>query len=247
MGSSTKESRVTWRGVAVCSRLAAQLNEVVAILTREGRGSLAARILPSQGSWSTTTEASKGTHSGCGAIDFDIKGLSTDDCNQIIIACRKVGIFSSYRPKIVGLWPAHIHNISCGCATLSKQALDQVDEYLAGYDGLVGNAKDAGPRNWVGVTWETYQAAHGKTQASSNESNNEEDDMVGYRFSCESGVYFANPSTGVFFHVPGEKGIEDLDPFLMGLKGVITLGDLNARQRDLMRDLCSRAAASLRA
>jgi hypothetical protein len=60
-------------------------------------------------------------------------------------------------------WPWHLHGIAVqpggkgdrGC--LSSGAHGQVVDYFEGRNGLASGAPDDGPRDWVGVTWETYE------------------------------------------------------------------------------------------
>jgi hypothetical protein len=60
-------------------------------------------------------------------------------------------------------WPWHLHGIAVqpggkgDRGVLSSGAFGQVDDYYEGRNGLASGAPDDGPRDWVGVTWETYE------------------------------------------------------------------------------------------
>jgi hypothetical protein len=88
--------------------------------------------------------ASAGTHDGGGVVD-----LAAWDHARKVLELRRTGFAAWYRPAIPGLWPAHIHAVLIGNAKLSSGAKAQVAEYLAGYDGLKGNGRDTGPRQFV--------------------------------------------------------------------------------------------------
>lgn len=238
MGAPNAETRTTWRGVAVCSRLAAQLTEVVTVLSREGHQDTARRMSPSQGSWSTSVGASTGTHAGCGAVDLRESTLTEADFPVVVAALRRVGVAAWERAAIPGVWPRHIHGVSCGCAALSRAALAQVDDYLAGRNGLAGHGRDTGPRDWVGVTWETYQAAARPAEVAAA-GQTQEDDMAGrlVQVGGEAAIWYACPETGAWWQVPD---IEWLGNALPG-----TVESVNARQRDLIRDSCARTAVAV--
>lgn len=60
------------------------------------------------------------------------------------------------------------------------------------------------------------------------------------RFKNGGDMYAANVSTGVFYRIPNPE----YDTELINLPGVVTTGEKNDRQRDLIRALCARATAS---
>lgn len=96
--------------------------------------------------------ASAGTHDGGGVVD-----LAPYDHARKVRELRRTGFAAWYRPEIPGLWPPHIHAVLIGNARLSASAKAQVAEYLAGYDGLAGDGRDTGPRDFVRnrFTWAT--------------------------------------------------------------------------------------------
>lgn len=106
-----------------------------------------------QGSYNAGgVEASAGTHDGGGVVD-----LAPWDHVDKVRELRRTGFAAWYRPAIAGLWPAHIHAVLIGNRNLSPAARAQVGEYLAGYDGLAGDGRDTGPRDYLDhrFTWRT--------------------------------------------------------------------------------------------
>ncbi len=150
---------VDWRGVPVDARTAAQLDEANRLMPH-------IPFWPAQGSYSSAVAASASTHSGGGAVDIKVGGLSDADIDTIVDVMRSVGFAASRRTPAQGFTP-HVHAISVGCSDLSGidnpvvgTAAWQVQEYLAGRNGLAGRGADDGARNHVGVTWESYQGAN---------------------------------------------------------------------------------------
>src|SRR5690606_1750144 len=99
-----------------------------------------------QGSYNTSVGASAGTHSGGGAVDISVSGLSTSRRNSLVLELRKAGWAAWYRTPSEGPWSAHIHGIAMGDAEASPQAKDQMAAYKAGRNGLANNRPDTGPR-----------------------------------------------------------------------------------------------------
>ena len=98
-----------------------------------------------QGSYNAGgVSASAGTHDGGGVVD-----LSDFEHTRKVRELRRTGFAAWYRPTVPGLWPAHIHAVLIGNRKLSASAQAQVTEYLAGYDGLAGDGRDTGPREFV--------------------------------------------------------------------------------------------------
>lgn len=96
--------------------------------------------------------ASGGTHDGGGTVDLD-----PYDQVRKVRELRRTGFAAWFRPARSGVWGAHVHAVLIGNARLSPAAADQVAEYLAGFDGLAGDGRDQGPRDYVGhrFTWRT--------------------------------------------------------------------------------------------
>jgi hypothetical protein len=147
-----------WRGVNLDDRTVAMMNEVVRLCP-------GLNIRPTQGSYAGGgVQASAGTHDGCGAIDLagQDAGMDTAMRNAIRDAQRQVGFASWVRTPAQSDWPYHIHAEAVqpggkwdqGC--LSSGAHGQIIDYYEGRNGLASGAADDGPRQWVGVVWETY-------------------------------------------------------------------------------------------
>lgn len=142
--------RVTWRGVTLDER-SAQMMDEVARLTGE------VYVRPTQGSYSTAVGASAGTHAGGGAIDVHASSLTPAQRSRVVEAMRRVGWAAWLRTPAQSDWPYHVHGVAVGCRDLSPAAAAQVRDYTNGRNGLASGAPDDGPRDHVGVTWETYQ------------------------------------------------------------------------------------------
>ncbi len=103
-----------------------------------------------KGSPDATPGSSAGTHDGEGVID-----VVGPDLDLIVFNGRKVGFAGWHRTVAEGFVP-HDHLVAVGEPDLSPQAADQVTDYFEGRNGLVTNAPDDGPRDFVGQTWEGY-------------------------------------------------------------------------------------------
>lgn len=104
--------------------------------------------------------ASAGTHDGGGAVDVRAKDLSVTERQKVVAAMRQVGFAAWLRTPDQADWPYHVHAEAVGDPELSAGAARQITQYLKGTNGLASKGKDDGPRTWVGVTWESYQAEH---------------------------------------------------------------------------------------
>lgn len=90
-------------------------------------------------------DASASTHDGGGVIDIRTWDLPKDVTPQAVVrALRDVGFAAWYRTEEQGFDP-HIHAVAIGDAELDPSARDQVNEYRAGGDGLVGDRPDPQP------------------------------------------------------------------------------------------------------
>lgn len=119
-------------------------------LTKAALEATAARLgydlTVTQGSYNAGgVAASAGTHDGGGAVD-----LAPYDAARKVLELRRTGFAAWHRTAIPGLWPEHVHAVLIGNARLSSGARAQVAEYLAGYDGLKGDGRDTGPRQFLG-------------------------------------------------------------------------------------------------
>lgn len=104
--------------------------------------------------------ASAGTHDGGGAVDVHAAGYTSSKQQAIVAALREVGFAAWLRTPAQADWPYHVHAEAVGDPELSAGARRQITQYMKGTNGLASKGKDDGPRTWVGVTWESYQAGH---------------------------------------------------------------------------------------
>lgn len=180
------DGRVWWRGVQLDARTAAMMDRVAALV---GSG---VPVHPSQGSWSGA-QASAGTHTGCGAVD--LTRATAAQCDVIVAEARRVGFAAWHRTPEQADWVRHCHLIAVqpggkqdrGC--LAAAAHRQVIDYYEGRNGLASRAKDDGPRQHVGVTWETYQQQQQPGQ-------DEEDDVVIMFVQYKGDRYVVYPASG---------------------------------------------------
>lgn len=149
-------ARVEWRGEQFDSRTAAMLAKVAANTPDD------LVVTPTQGSYTTATGASAGTHAGGGAVDLSVRLLSHSQRATLVAELRKVGFAAWHRTTAQGFSAAHVHAIAVqprgqsDRGVLSQAAHAQVKDYYAGRNGLANHGPDDGPRTWVGVTWESY-------------------------------------------------------------------------------------------
>lgn len=139
---------VTWRGVTLDERTRDMLIEAERLA--------GVRFRPTQGSYSSSVDASAGTHSGGGAVDLSDASHGQPARDRVVKALRRVGFAAWHRtsPPFAG---SHYHAIAIGCPDLAAAAARQVSEWKSGGDGLKGNAPD--PQAYLGVkptTWEQY-------------------------------------------------------------------------------------------
>lgn len=98
-------------------------------------------IRPTQGSYNSSVSASAGTHSGGGAVDLSVAGMSTFQIHLVVFLMRRLGFAAWYRPKSRS-WGAHIHGVNKSCRDLPAAAKKQVTAYKNGRDGLAANNVD---------------------------------------------------------------------------------------------------------
>ena len=100
-----------------------------------------------QGSYHAGVDQSAGTHDGGGTVD-----LAEWDWENKVRVGRRHGFVMWHRPKSSS-WNGHCHGVQMGNKKLSRSAANQVAEYLAGGDGLVGNAPDPHPWHVREFVW----------------------------------------------------------------------------------------------
>lgn len=99
-----------------------------------------------QGSWSGNVKASAGTHSGGGAVDISVAGMTERQALALVYQLRRRNCAAWLRSPRFG-WPArlggpHIHCIVKDSPGLSPGARSQVAAYNRARNGLVGSAHD---------------------------------------------------------------------------------------------------------
>lgn len=143
-------ARVIWRGVTLDADTAAMLAEA------ERLAGFA--FVLTQGSYSTSVEASAGTHAGGGAFDIRARDLTPRQIAAVVEATRAVGAASWHRKQSEGPWPEHIHGVRADAADLAPAAERQVTAYRHGLSGLASGAKDRHPSADRTMTWARYLA-----------------------------------------------------------------------------------------
>jgi LysM repeat protein len=129
-------TRVSYSGRTVNVRTRIMLDRAAKILGRDS--------LPlAQGSYSTTTSASAGTHAGGGVVDVSSSSW------EWAKALRQVGFAAWVRTPSEGQWPYHIHAVAIGDKQLSSSAANQENAYFNGRNALANNRADTAPE-WVG-------------------------------------------------------------------------------------------------
>ena len=205
-----------WRGIPVCSCLLPLLNDLAA-----GTPTLP-RIIPTQGSWSTSVSASAQTHAGGGVLDISLRGWSSAQVWALLVACRRRGLVAWHRTALQGFAP-HVHAVMDGCPHLSGRdrpvvgtAAWQVQEYRAGRNGLAGRGRDDGPRDFVGVTWWTYSRPTPSTKDDTMTFFTQEDDDMATPAEIAAAVWAA-PMDGdtmgnrvYFAHRRAQAAVDDL-------------------------------------
>lgn len=168
---------ISYRGV--------RLNQRTIDMVEAAEKILGFKLRLTQGSYNAGGVAkSAGTHDGGGAVDIALKDAKTGAVfpkvrrDRIRAATRQVGFASWIRDPSQADWPWHLHCEAVGDPDLSRDAREQVADYLAGRNGLVSNGPDDGPRAWVGTTWEQYKAAHPSTTTKELFTVSQFDDLI---------------------------------------------------------------------
>lgn len=123
------------------------------------------RIRPVQGSYSRGS-LSAGTHTGSGAVDVSVRGLTRTQIYRLVKEMRRVGFSAWYRTRADGFSP-HIHGIANGQKGLAPGAKGQVTQAKRGQNGLKNRLRD--PHAWMKIkptTWAKYKAAKAKAVSS---------------------------------------------------------------------------------
>lgn len=145
--SDNRYERITWRGRTFDRFTVAALKAAEYDLRRT--------LTIYQGSYNAgRVSQSAGTHDGGGAVDLWCDGITG---RELARALRRVGFAAWYRPPRPGVWGAHVHAVQIGNARVSPSADRQVDEYLAGGDGLAGDYVDPDPWRPDRITFTYYE------------------------------------------------------------------------------------------
>ncbi|PWR11185.1 peptidoglycan-binding protein [Micromonospora acroterricola] len=141
-------SVVTLRGAQVNTRTRSMLLEAERLL--------GAQLTITQGSYSSSTPASAGTHDGGGALDLSVSGMTSTYRTTVVRQLRRVGFAAWLRTPSQGDWPYHIHAIALADTDQSAGAQHQAGDYYLGLNGLANRGADDGPAVTPKVSWEEY-------------------------------------------------------------------------------------------
>ena len=131
-------TRVSWRGVTINARTRDALKHAEKLWRQRYPNQ---SIVITQGSYSTSVEASGSTHAGGGVVDIRTRNLSRDCRVALVVALKNSGAFAWYRDEDDGFSP-HIHCGFFADKEMSASAVRQGVSYDAGRNGLNNNAKD---------------------------------------------------------------------------------------------------------
>jgi peptidoglycan hydrolase-like protein with peptidoglycan-binding domain len=121
-------------------------------------------VSPTQGSYTTETSGSAGTHAGGGVVDIRIRNLNASQRKTLLTEMRRVGFAAWNRTASQGFNADHCHAVAVqpggkdDKGVLSTSAHNQVIDYYEDRNGLANDHEDDGPRDFVGVTWESYKS-----------------------------------------------------------------------------------------
>ena len=136
-------TRIRQDGVTINKRTKVMLDRAEAEMARMGHPGFKFSLV--QGSYNAGgVAASAGTHDGGGAVDVRTRDQPRKTVDDMVVALRKAGFAAWSRGRGHDSFDPHIHMIAIGDREMSSGARNQVREYFAGGDGLVGSAADAG-------------------------------------------------------------------------------------------------------
>lgn len=136
----------------------------MALVEVEGRLGYPLNI--TQGSYAPGFAASGTTHDQGGVVD----GYPRDPAREVL-ELRRAGFAAFDRLELWRdgklVWRRHWHAVQIGNRKLAPAARAQVIEYLAGGDGLLGDAPDTGPRQFLDrrFEWRTGARRIGRARA----------------------------------------------------------------------------------
>ena len=165
MGGTT--DAIYWRGVRICACMKAPLDELARITGDDFK----VTPIPGFGSYQDGTTASGSTATGGGHIDISLTGYSTAQKLRAEALARMIGFYADIRePKwyspyfgkwLTASWQSHLHMLLKSCTHLSTGAKTQLAEWYEGENGLAGDDKDDGPRQYLRQTWSQYPSGLG--------------------------------------------------------------------------------------
>lgn len=162
-GGSTSCTSDYWRGRRFC------LHTIVKLKVLAGATG-ALYMDPIQGSYTSSTSASAGTHSRGGAGDINHSKWSETQDNSVMNIARDIAFLIYWdRDAISGVWSDHGHFIDPSCPNLSPEAAAQVVDFYNGHNGLANDGADFGSRKSVTKLWNMY-LNRSKTTVSSIEA-----------------------------------------------------------------------------
>ena len=132
---------MSYDGATVNKRTREMLKRAETIMAKQ-YGHKGFRFSLSQGSYNSGYGPSGGTHDRGGAADIRTRGYSKRKVDHMVKALREAGFAAWSRGRGHDSFAPHIHAIAIGDRELSSSARGQVSQYLAGGDGLRGNARD---------------------------------------------------------------------------------------------------------
>jgi hypothetical protein len=118
------------------------LNERTIAMLTEAERLLGFQLTYTQGSYRPPTDYSGTSHTGGGAVDISLVGLSDKRKRRILRVLRDIGFAAWWRTTAEGDWIEHIHALAIGDVEMSESAAWQVGQYLQGYNGLSAGVPD---------------------------------------------------------------------------------------------------------
>ncbi len=147
--TETADTRVKWRGVWITAR---QRDAFEWAEKQFHKKYPKVDFIPTQGSWSTSVDASAGTHNGAGACDWRTWHMTGPQRVYMIHCLKDAGQAAWYRSSAQGFDP-HCHCLDRVTRGMSNLAKWQVEQFDAGRTGLASNRTDPTYRPSPSVKW----------------------------------------------------------------------------------------------
>lgn len=166
MSATTKTSYTSSAGTVSVDALTKQVLGVAnQLLALPKFGAEKEPMTATQGSYRPYTSYSGSTHTGCAAVD-----ITAYNWRNRLIVLDLLGIIACHRLTSDGDWPEHMHIMTNGMNACASNALiGQINELMAGGDGLVGTKPDRDAELRSGL-WPlaVYQGRTGQIKAKQN-------------------------------------------------------------------------------